>query len=101
LDLKDYGPTPPLTAKLLLRPACALFCLDKISLQLASHPGKGFTKLLNVVAWQLLKQLGSKVLLRFPFVLGRHKAGFDCPNIWHSPIFVWQLPESLLAENLF
>jgi hypothetical protein len=57
--------------------------------------------LLNVVAWQLLKQLGSKVLLRFPFVLGRHKAGFDCPNIWHSPIFVWQLPESLLAENLF
>jgi hypothetical protein len=30
----------------------------------------------------------------------RFEAGFDCPNIWHSPIPVWQLPESLLAENL-
>jgi hypothetical protein len=41
-----------------------------------------------------------KILLQFPFVLGRHKAGFDCPDIWHSPIPVWQLPESLLAENV-
>jgi hypothetical protein len=57
-------------------------------------------KLLNVAAWQLLNQLGSEILLQFPFVLGRRKAGFDCPNIWHSPISVWQLPESLLAENL-
>jgi hypothetical protein len=50
--------------------------------------------------WQLLNQLGSEILLRFPFVLGRRKAGFHCPDIWHSPISVWQLPESLLAENL-
>jgi hypothetical protein len=53
-------------------------------------------KLLNVAAWQS----GSEILLRFPFVLGRCKAGFDCPNIWPSPIPVWQLPESLLADNL-
>jgi hypothetical protein len=33
-------------------------------------------------------------------VLGRRKAGLDCPNIGHSPISMWQLPESLLAENL-
>jgi hypothetical protein len=43
-------------------------------------------KLLNVAAWQLLNQLGSKILLRFLFVLGRRQAGFDCPYIWHSPI---------------
>jgi hypothetical protein len=54
-------------------------------------------KLLNVAAWQ---KLGSKILLRFPLVLGRREAGFDCPDIWHSPIPEWQLPESLLAENL-
>jgi hypothetical protein len=56
--------------------------------------------LLNSTAWQLLNQLGSKILLPFPFVMGRRKAGFDCPDILHSPISVWQLPESLLAENL-
>jgi hypothetical protein len=33
-------------------------------------------------------------------VLVRRKAGFDCFDIWHSPIPVWQLPESLLAKNL-
>jgi hypothetical protein len=53
-----------------------------------------------VAAWQLLNQLGSQILLRFPFVLGWCKAGFDCPNILHSSISVWQLAESLLAENL-
>jgi hypothetical protein len=57
-------------------------------------------KLLNVAAWQLLNQLGSKILFGFIFVLGRRKAVFDCPNIWHSPILLWQLPERLLAENL-
>jgi hypothetical protein len=57
-------------------------------------------KLPNVAAWQLLNQLGSKILLRFPFVLGRCEAGFDSLDIWHSPISVWQLPECLLAENL-
>jgi hypothetical protein len=51
-------------------------------------------------ATPLLKQLGSEILLRFPFVLGRRKAGFDCPDIWLLPIFVWQLPESLMAKNL-
>jgi hypothetical protein len=56
--------------------------------------------LLTVAAWQLLCQLGSKILLPFPFVLGRLEAGFDCLNIWHSPMPVWQLRESLLAENL-
>jgi hypothetical protein len=56
-------------------------------------------KLLIVAAWQLLNQLGSEILLLFPFVLGRRKAGFDCPNIWHLPISEWQLPESLLADN--
>jgi hypothetical protein len=56
--------------------------------------------LLNVAAWQLLNQFGSKILLRFLFVQGRRKAEFDCPDIWHSPTYVWQLPESLLAENL-
>jgi hypothetical protein len=62
----------------------------------------GFTKIAErVVAWQLLNQLGSEILLRFPFVLGRREAGFDCPDIWHSPIPAWQLPESLLADNLF
>jgi hypothetical protein len=47
-------------------------------------------KLLNVAAWQ---KLGSKILLRFPLVLGRREAGFDCPDIWHSPIPEWQLAE--------
>jgi hypothetical protein len=28
------------------------------------------------------------------------EAGFDCPNIWHSLIPVWQLPQSLLVENI-
>jgi hypothetical protein len=32
--------------------------------------------------------------------MGWRKAGFDCPNIWHSPIPVGHLPESLLAESL-
>jgi hypothetical protein len=62
--------------------------------------GRNSPKLLNVAAWQLLNQLGSKILLQFPFVMGRRKAGFDCPDIQHSPISVWQLPESLLEENL-
>jgi hypothetical protein len=48
----------------------------------------------------LLNQSGSEILLRFPFVIDTRKAGFDCPDIWHSPIPVWQLPESLLADNL-
>jgi hypothetical protein len=55
-------------------------------------------KLLNVVVWQL--QFGSTILLQFPFVTGRGKAGFHCPDVWHSPIPVKQLPEILLAENL-
>jgi hypothetical protein len=55
---------------------------------------------MNVAASQLLNQLGSEILLQFLFVLGRCKAGFDCPDIWHSPIPVWQLPESLRAKNL-
>jgi hypothetical protein len=54
-------------------------------------------KLLNVAAWQLLNQLGSEILLRFSFVLGRRKAGFDCPDIWHSPIPVWQLPSKAIC----
>jgi hypothetical protein len=49
---------------------------------------------------KLLNQFGSEILLRFPFVMGWREAGFDCPNICHLPIPVWQLPESLLAENL-
>jgi hypothetical protein len=60
---------------------------------------KNSPKLLNVAAWQLLNQLGSKILLGLPFVLGRHEEGFHCPDIWPSSISVWQLPESLLAEN--
>jgi hypothetical protein len=62
--------------------------------------GEDSPKLLNVAAWQLLNQLGSKILLRFPFVMSRRKAGFDCPDICNSAILVWQLPKSLLAENL-
>jgi hypothetical protein len=50
-------------------------------------------KLLNVAAWQLPNQLGSKILLRHPFVLGRREAGVHCHNILHSPISVGQLPE--------
>jgi hypothetical protein len=42
-------------------------------------------KLLNVAAWQLLNQLGRKILLRFPFVMGWRETGFDCLDIWHSP----------------
>jgi hypothetical protein len=57
-------------------------------------------KLLDFAALQLLNQLGSKILLQFPFVLGWREAGFDCPDIWLTSISVWQLPESLLAENL-
>jgi hypothetical protein len=56
--------------------------------------------LLIVAAWQLLNQLGSDILLRFLFVLGRREAGIDCPDIWHSLISVWQLRESLPADNL-
>jgi hypothetical protein len=63
-----------------------------------SQPGEDSPKLLNVAAWQLLTQLGSEILLQL--VLGRRKARLGCPDIWHSPIPVWQLPESLLAENL-
>jgi hypothetical protein len=55
---------------------------------------------MNVVAWQLFNQLSSEILLLFLFLLGRRKARFDCPGIWYSPNPVWQLPESLLAENL-
>jgi hypothetical protein len=58
-------------------------------------------KLVNVAAWQLLNQLDSEILIQFPIVLVRHEAGFDCPNICHLSIPVWQLPESLLADNLF
>jgi hypothetical protein len=32
--------------------------------------------------------------------MNRCKAEFDCSDIWHSPIPVLQLPESLLAEIL-
>jgi hypothetical protein len=67
---------------------------------LAGGQGWDSPKLLNVAAWQLLNQLGSKILLQFHFVMCRREAGFICPDIWHSPIPVWQLPESLLAENL-
>jgi hypothetical protein len=64
-------------------------------------PGGIYQNYLTLLsAWQLLNQLGSKILLRFPFVIGRREAGFDCPDFWHSPISVWQLPKSLLAENL-
>jgi hypothetical protein len=62
--------------------------------------GMDAPKLPYAAAWQLLNQLGSKILLRFPFVLGRREVGFDCPNDWQSLISVYQLPESLLAENL-
>jgi hypothetical protein len=62
--------------------------------------GKDSPKLLNIAAWQLLNQLVSKILLRFTFVLSRRGAGFDRPDIWHSSIPVWQLPENLLAESL-
>jgi hypothetical protein len=31
--------------------------------------------------------------------MGWREAGFDSPDIWHSPIPVKQLPESLLADN--
>jgi hypothetical protein len=62
--------------------------------------GRDSPKLQNIAAWQLINQLGNEILLRFLFVLGRREAGFDCPAIWHSPIPVWQLPKSLLAENL-
>jgi hypothetical protein len=56
-------------------------------------PGRADSpKLPNVAAWQLLNQLGSKILLQFPFVLARRKEGFCCPNIWHLPIPAWQLP---------
>jgi hypothetical protein len=58
--------------------------------------GEDSPKLLNVAAWQL----GSEILLRFPFVLVRCKAEFDCPDIWNLPIPVLQLPESRLVENL-
>jgi hypothetical protein len=57
-------------------------------------------KLPNVAAWQLLSHSGSEILLRFHFVLGRREAGFDCPDIWHSPIPLWQFPDSLLADYL-
>jgi hypothetical protein len=57
-------------------------------------------KLLNVAACQLLNQLASEILLQFPFVLGKREADFDGPDIWHLPIPLWQLPESLLPENL-
>jgi hypothetical protein len=62
--------------------------------------GRDSLKLLDLAAWQLLNQLSSEILFQFPFVLGRHEAGFDCPDIWHSPIPVWQLPESPLKYNL-
>jgi hypothetical protein len=55
---------------------------------------------MKIAAWQLLNQFVSKILSRFPFVLGRQKAGFDCRDIWYSPILVWQLPESLLTDNI-
>jgi hypothetical protein len=63
--------------------------------------GGDSAKLLIVAAWQLLNQLGSEILLRFPLVLGRGKAEVDCPDIWHSPIHMWQLPESLLQIIYF
>jgi hypothetical protein len=47
-----------------------------------SNPGRlrgNLPKFRNVTAWQLLNQLGSEILLRFPFLLGRREAGFDCP----------------------
>jgi hypothetical protein len=62
--------------------------------------GRDSPKLLNVAAWQLLNKLESKIMLRFTFVLARREAEFHFPDIWHSPISVWQLPKSLLAENL-
>jgi hypothetical protein len=64
-------------------PADKLLCLaNAVKLQ----PGGDSPTLLHVAVWQLLNHLGSKILLRFPFVLGRRKAGFDCPDIWHLPI---------------
>jgi hypothetical protein len=56
--------------------------------------------LLKPAAWQLINQLGSKILIRFLFVMSRREAGFDCPDIWHSLIPVRQLPECLLADSL-
>ena len=50
-------------------------------------------KLLNIAVWQLLNQLGSEILPRFPFALCRRVAGFDCLEILYSPISAWQLPE--------
>jgi hypothetical protein len=47
-------------------------------------------KLLNIAAWQLLNQLGSEILLQISFVPSRREAGFGYPDIWHSPIIVWQ-----------
>jgi hypothetical protein len=68
---------------------------------LATLQERDSPKLLIVAAWQLLSQLGSKILLQFLFVLGWRKEGFDCPDIWHSPISVWQLPcRKSVAENL-
>jgi hypothetical protein len=40
--------------------------------------GRDSAKMLNVAAWPLLNF--SEILLRFPFVLGRRNAGFDCPQ---------------------
>jgi acyl-CoA synthetase (AMP-forming)/AMP-acid ligase II len=68
---------------------------------LATLQERDSPKLLIVAAWQLLSQLGSKILLQFLFVLGWRKEGFDCPDIWHSPISVWQLPESLWQKTYF
>jgi hypothetical protein len=76
-----------------------LFCSIHLKIWLPFFVGSSHgdsSKLLNVDAWQLLNQLGSEIMLQFPFVLGRREAGFYCPNIWHSPIPVWQLPEGLL-----
>jgi hypothetical protein len=32
--------------------------------------------------------------------MGKRQAGFGCPDIWHSIIPVWQLPENVLADNV-
>jgi hypothetical protein len=70
--------------------SCKVHCglLEPVPRDLKS--GRDSPKLLNVAAWQLHNQLGSEILLRFPFVVGSRGAGFDCPDIWHSPIPVWQ-----------
>ena len=78
----------------------AAVLLEEMNAYIWSAQVRDSPKLLYVAAWSLFNQSDSKILLRFPFVLGRREAGFDCPDIWHSPIPVWQLPESLLAENL-